>query len=303
MNAKPLYSIDLPLPRLSSGKVREIFDFGEGFILVVTTDRLSAFDVVLAEPIPYKGIVLNKMSLFWYNRFRGIVNNPILLSDPGVTGFGEEIPQEKVRLLCGRAVLMKQAEVFPIECIVRGYLAGSGYKDYLKTGKISSHRLPKGLKKADQFPQPIFTPSTKAAEGHDENISFTKAANLLGRKNIERLQELSLQLYTEAAAYALERGIIIADTKFEFGVIEDEIILVDEVLTPDSSRFWQADRVVPGEEPPSYDKQIVRNWLEDSGWDKTPPAPALPKKIIKQTSKAYLEIYEKLTGEKIEGSK
>ncbi|MBZ0264906.1 phosphoribosylaminoimidazolesuccinocarboxamide synthase [bacterium] len=290
-----LHTLELPIPKLSSGKVREIFDVGDGFILVVTTDRLSAFDVILDDPIPSKGFVLNQMSLFWYNRFRGLVPNTVLMSDPGMMGLGEEIPEDQVAQLHGRSVLMKRADVIPIECIVRGYLAGSGYKDYMREGTVGGHKLPAGLKKADQLPNAIFTPSTKATEGHDENITVAQAANLVGEEITKKLEKLSLKIYTEAAKYALERGIIIADTKFEFGILDDEIVLIDEVLTPDSSRFWQADKVVPGEEPASYDKQIVRNWLEASGWDKTPPAPKLPQDILDKTSNAYQEIFSKIT--------
>lgn len=277
MSENVLHSIELPLPHLSSGKVREIYDLGDDFLLFITTDRLSAFDVVLPNPIPLKGKVLNQMSLFWYTYFRGLVNNAILLHDPLSMGIDQQISEEQMNQLKGRSVLMKRANVFPIECIVRGYLAGSGYKDYLRTGEVCGHPLPPELQLADKLPEPIFTPSTKAVEGHDENISIRQAEELVGKELLEKLQNISLTIYQEAASYALERGIIIADTKFEFGEIDGEIVLIDEVLTPDSSRFWPADQVEPEKNPPSYDKQIVRDWLEKSGWDKTPPLPIFRK--------------------------
>ncbi|MDP8208621.1 MAG: phosphoribosylaminoimidazolesuccinocarboxamide synthase [Candidatus Electryonea clarkiae] len=295
-----LHSIDLPGKHISSGKVREIYEFDNNLILLITTDRLSAFDVILPDPIPYKGKVLNQMSLFWFKFFEDKVRNALVSKEIRDLSWNEPLADEVLSLLQGRSVLMKQVEVFPVECIVRGYLAGSGYKDYMRTGAICGHQLPEGLRKAEQLPKPIFTPSTKATEGHDENISVEEAGKIIGEDNAKKLEELSLMIYSEAAEYALQKGIIIADTKFEFGLLDGEIVLIDEVLTPDSSRFWPLDKVVPGEEPPSYDKQIVRNWLEDSGWGKTPPAPELPKDVLNKTAEAYREIFVKLTGKEVE---
>ncbi len=299
--AKPLHTFELPAKKISSGKVREIYQFGDELLLLVTTDRLSAFDVILPNPIPAKGNVLNQMSLFWYGFFQNTVKNAVVQDDKADDlPWDSPVETELLKQLPGRSVLMNKAEVFPVECIVRGYLAGSGFKDYMKTGQVCGHDLPEGLKKADQLPKPLFTPSTKATEGHDENISIEQAAEIVGKDVADKLEELSLKIYSEAAEYALQHGIIIADTKFEFGMLDGEIVLVDEVLTPDSSRFWPADKVVPGQEPPSFDKQIVRNWLEDSGWDKTPPGPELPGEIIKQTSDAYLDIFKRLTGRDVD---
>ena len=295
-----LYEIELPLDKIASGKVREIFDAGEGRLLLVTTDRLSAFDVIMPDPVPGKGRVLNQMSLFWFDRFADRVENTVIERDPGKMDCLAGLADETLASLAGRSVLMRRAEMFPVECVVRGYLAGSGYKDYLKSSSLCGIVLPPGLKKADRLPEPLYTPSTKAEQClHDENISFERTVELVGGDIAARLRYLSLSIYSEAAAYALERGIIIADTKFEFGMLGDRIVLADEVMTPDSSRFWPEDGVVPGEEPPSYDKQIVRNWLEQSGWEKKPPAPRLPADILGNTSAAYLDIFRKLTGREV----
>ncbi len=291
----PDYPIELPLRKINSGKVREIYDAREGNILIVTSDRLSAFDVIMNDPIPGKGLVLNGMSLFWYDRFADRVPNALLERDPHKMECLRGVDDGTLEALKGRTVLMRRAQVFPVECIVRGYIIGSGWKDYGATGTICGIPLPKGLRKADKLPDPLFTPSTKAEEGHDENISFEQVESLIGPVHASKIRDNALALYEEAAEYARTRGIIIADTKFEFGLIGGEVMLIDEVLTPDSSRFWPADRVVPGENPPSYDKQIVRDWLENSGWDKTPPPPKLPEEIIAKTSAAYHEIFEKLT--------
>jgi phosphoribosylaminoimidazole-succinocarboxamide synthase len=290
------YPIDLPLKKINSGKVREIYDAGDGNILIVTSDRLSAFDVILNDPIPDKGVVLNKMALFWFERFSDRVHNAVLESDPAKMECLKDVDAGSIEALSGRSVLMRKAQVFPVECIVRGYIIGSGWKDYQKTGKVCGIELHEGLRMADKLPEPLFTPSTKAVEGHDENISYEQVVELIGEGYASQLRDLSMTVYSQAADYARERGIVIADTKFEFGLLGGEVVLIDEVLTPDSSRFWPADRVVPGESPPSYDKQIVRDWLERSGWDKTPPPPELPDEIVEKTSAAYREIYEKLSG-------
>ncbi len=277
------------------GKVREIYDLGEHF-LFVASDRISAFDSVLGSVIPDKGKVLNKISAFWFEKTRGIVRNHVVETD--FNRFPVELKQ--FDFLEGRSMIVKKAEIFPVECIVRGYLAGSGYKEYTKTGKICGEVLREDLKLASKLETPIFTPSTKAESGHDENISFSEMVKIIGQDVAAKLRDASLKLYSFAADYALEKGIIIADTKFEFGTIDGEICVVDEVLTPDSSRFWPLDRYREGENPPSFDKQYVRDWLETSGWNKQPPAPALPDEVIVRTREKYLEAYEQLTGNKIE---
>ncbi|MFH0882795.1 MAG: phosphoribosylaminoimidazolesuccinocarboxamide synthase [bacterium] len=291
------YPIELPLRKINSGKVREIYDAGDGNILIVTSDRLSAFDVIMNDPIPGKGLVLNRMSLFWYDWFADRIPNALLERDPAKMECLKDVDSGTLEALQGRTVLMRRAHVFPVECIIRGYIIGSGWKDYLSTGSICGIRLPVGLRMADKLPEPLFTPSTKAVEGHDENISFAQVVELIGRERATAIRDNALTLYGEAAEYARSRGIIIADTKFEFGLLGGQVVLIDEVLTPDSSRFWPAERVVPGENPPSYDKQIVRDWLENSGWDKTPPPLKLPPEIIEKTSAAYRDIFQKLTGE------
>jgi phosphoribosylaminoimidazole-succinocarboxamide synthase len=296
----PVHTLELPLPKVASGKVREIYDAGEDNLLLVTSDRLSAFDVILQQPIPNKGAVLNQMSLFWFDHSGTSVKNAVLESDPAKMSCLKGLGSDQLAALKGRSVLMRKAKPFPVECIVRGWLIGSGYKDYMKTGKVCGIELPTGLQKADRLPEAIFTPSTKAEEGHDENISFEEVVELVGQDHAEQLRDLSLMIYSKAADYARENGIIIADTKFEFGLLDGEIVLIDEVLTPDSSRFWPANEVVPGENPPSFDKQIVRDWLEASGWDKEPPAPVLPTEIIEKTSAAYLDIFRKLAKRELE---
>ncbi|MDI6901680.1 MAG: phosphoribosylaminoimidazolesuccinocarboxamide synthase [Anaerosomatales bacterium] len=276
------------------GKVRDLFDLGD-LLLMVATDRISAFDVILDDPIPYKGEVLTKLSLFWFDSLADIVPNHLVSADPC------DLPDEYMNYadeLAGRMMLVRKADVFPVECIVRGYLAGSGWKEYQASGTVCGQQLPAGLTESAQLPEPIFTPSTKAEIGeHDENISFERMAELVGAQTAERLRELSIAVYTRASELARRHGIIIADTKFEFGLIDGEIALVDEVLTPDSSRFWPADSYEPGHGQPSFDKQFVRDWLESSGWDKTPPAPELPEDIIAVTAEKYIEAYEMITGE------
>jgi phosphoribosylaminoimidazole-succinocarboxamide synthase len=281
------------LPLRHRGKVRDIYDIDDGHMLIVTTDRLSAFDVVLPDPIPGKGAVLTAMSHFWFRRTQSIIPNQLT-----------DIPLEQVlndpaerRQVDGRAIVVRKLRALPVEAIVRGYLAGSGWKEYQKSGTVCGIQLPAGLREADRLPQPIFTPSTKAAVGqHDENISFDKAAELLGRDIAERVQRATLSIYKECAAYALTRGIIIADTKFEFGLDErGTLTLIDEVLTPDSSRFWPADQYQPGANPPSFDKQYVRDWLEASGWNKKAPAPRLPAEVAAKTAEKYREALKRLT--------
>lgn len=289
-----LFQSDLKSLRLRNrGKVRDIYDVDDKHLLIVTTDRLSAFDVVLPDPIPGKGTVLTALSNFWFARTRGIIPNQ--LTDTPL----EEIlkdPAERAQVE-GRATLVKKLKALPVEAVVRGYLAGSGWKEYKTAGTVCGIRLPAGLKEADRLPQPIFTPSTKAEIGqHDENISFDRAAEILGKELVEKVKKASLVIYKECAAYALTRGIIIADTKFEFGLDEKgTLILIDEVLTPDSSRFWPADSYKPGFSPPSYDKQYVRDYLESLGWNKQPPAPTLPAEVIAKTAEKYREALTRLT--------
>ncbi len=280
------------LPRLGKGKVRDIYAVGSDKMLIVTSDRLSAFDVVLPDPIPDKGRVLNEMANFWFARLGHIVPNQLTGIDP------ESVVLEKERLeVKGRSVVVKKLKPLPIEAVVRGYIIGSGWKDYQKTGKVCGIELPKGLRQAEKLPEPIFTPATKAEEGHDENISFAEVERLIGKELAAKVREVSIRLYKEASDYAARKGIIIADTKFEFGLNEkQQIVLIDEVLTADSSRFWPADSYEVGASPPSYDKQYVRDYLETLEWDKTPPAPKLPPEVIAKTSEKYREALHRLTG-------
>ncbi len=283
---------DLPLKR--QGKVRDIFDF-EDTLLLVTTDRLSAFDVVLPDPIPDKGRVLNQISVFWFEKMANIVGNHLVTTD--VDTF-PAICRPYRDALEKRSMLVKKADPLPVECIVRGYISGSGWGAYQKNGQVCGIALPKGLRESDKLAAPLYTPSTKAEVGdHDINISFEQTIDILGRKTAEKIRDLSLEIYNKGAALALEKGIIIADTKFEFGMLDGEIILIDEVLTPDSSRFWPLDDYAPGRGQKSFDKQTVRDWLVNSGWDKTPPGPRLPEEIIDNTVRTYKEIYTRLTGD------
>ena len=276
----------------AQGKVRDIYDLGKA-LLIVATDRLSAFDVVLPDPIPYKGEVLTKVSLFWFDNLAGIVPNHLLTAEE--CDLPESLEQY-AETLRGRFMIVKKAEVFPVECIVRGYLAGSGWKEYREHGTVCGQTLPAGLVESSRLPEPIFTPSTKAAVGdHDENISYEQMVEIIGAEYAQKLRDASLALYEAARDHAATRGIIIADTKFEFGLVDGEVTLIDEVLTPDSSRFWPADEYAAGGPQPSFDKQFVRDWLEASGWDKTPPAPALPEDIIAVTAEKYIEAYELIT--------
>jgi phosphoribosylaminoimidazole-succinocarboxamide synthase len=277
----------------AQGKVRDIFEAGPD-LLMVATDRISAFDVVLPQPIPDKGRVLTGLTLHWLDLTRGIIGNHLLTADAGA--FPEEFGSQRHEL-AGRAMLVKRAEMVPIECVARGYITGSGWKEYLRDRTVCGIRLPEGLRESDKLPEPIFTPSTKATTGHDENISFERAADLVGRGLAEKLRETTLSIYETAAKFALDRGIILADTKFEFGFADGELILCDEVLTPDSSRFWPADRYERGHGQPSFDKQYVRDWLDAAGWDHEPPPPSLPDDVIEQTAARYRDAYERLTGE------
>jgi phosphoribosylaminoimidazole-succinocarboxamide synthase len=278
------------LKLLGRGKVRDIYDLGDR-LLIVATDRLSAFDVVLPTPIPDKGRVLTQLSLFWFDKLSAVVSHHVLEAK----NFTGELARYSDSL-AGRAMLVRRTDPFPIECVVRGYISGSGWKDYQKTGAICSIPLPKGLRESDKLPEPIFTPSTKATTGHDENISFDEAAKRVGLPLAERLRDTSLTLYKRAAEHAAARGIIIADTKFEFGMRGDELIWIDEALTPDSSRFWPADQYEPGKAQPSFDKQFVRDYLERIGWNKQPPAPALPPDVVSGTQQKYRDAYQRITG-------
>ncbi|MCP5520797.1 MAG: phosphoribosylaminoimidazolesuccinocarboxamide synthase [Verrucomicrobiales bacterium] len=293
MTNEPLLQFELTgIPKLRSGKVREIFDLGDAFLLVAS-DRISAFDVIMPNGIPAKGAVLTQISHFWFQRFAGLVPNHLL------AGAKDPLPsrlQPFADQLSRRCMIVKKAKPLAIECIVRGYLSGSGWKEYRKAGTVCGIPLPAGLTESAELPEPIFTPSTKADEGHDENISFERATEIVGADLANQARDLSLKIYTAGRDYARERGIIIADTKFEFGLFDGELILIDEVLTPDSSRFWPADQYEPGRGQPSFDKQFVRDYLETLDWDKRPPGPVLPDEIVRKTSAKYLEAYERLTG-------
>ena len=288
-------SVDLVgIKKLRSGKVREIFDLGET-LLFVATDRISAFDVILPDPIPYKGAVLNQISAFWLKRFARIDNH-------FVTADFDQFPDDlkKFRdLLAGRSMIVRKTKPLPVECVVRGYLAGSGWKEYQESQSVCGIKLPAGLKLASHLPEPIFTPATKAEAGHDINIDIDACRKILGDKTAERVRELSLQIYAAGRDHAAQRGIIVADTKFEFGMLDGKLLLIDEVLTPDSSRFWPADQYAAGQNPSSFDKQFVRDYLETLDWDKRPPAPKLPGDVISKTSAKYVEAFERLTGEKL----
>jgi phosphoribosylaminoimidazole-succinocarboxamide synthase len=293
-----LLRTDFPDLKLhASGKVRDVYNIDEKQLLFVASDRISAFDYVLATGIPQKGRVLNQISLFWFDFLAEVVPNHLITADvdkypPAVRKYADQ--------LRGRSMLVRRAEIFPVECIVRGYISGSAWKEYKSTGKVSGISLPAGLKESDPFPEPIFTPSTKATTGHDENISFDQMCEVVGVETASHLRDLSLRVYKKAASYARGRGIIIADTKFEFGRTPQGITLADEVLTPDSSRFWPADKYAPGRAQDSYDKQYVRDYLEEIHWNKQPPAPSLPAEVARRTSEKYLEAYFQLTGHRLD---
>lgn len=287
-----LLTLDLPgIRKVASGKVREIFDLGE-HLLFVATDRISAFDCILPNAIPHKGEVLTALSAFWFQRF-GFVKNHVVATDFAQFPAGLKQYEEQLR---GRSMIVRKAKPLPVECVVRGYLAGSGWKEYQASQSICGISLPAGLQQAQQLPETLFTPSTKAESGHDENISFEECRRILGDELAEKVRTLSIRVYEEGRAYAKERGIILADTKFEFGMLDGELIIIDECLTPDSSRFWPADQHQLGISPPSFDKQFVRDYLETLDWDKTPPAPSLPEDVVQKTSAKYLEAYERITG-------
>ena len=304
-----LLRTDLALPNRRSGKVRDLYDVslpdGTDALLIVATDRISAFDVVMANGLPGKGIVLTQISRFWFEKFADVVPNHLLSMDVA------DVPGLSVddrRLLSGRIMLCKRATILPVECIARGYLTGTGWLDYQKTGAVCGHVLPRGLRNGDQLEKPIFTPSTKAASGHDQNITIAEGARVIGVELMTYLERTTLDLYDRARDYARTRGIILADTKFEFGLLPGTMhpILVDEIFTPDSSRFWPADDWLPGREQPSFDKQIVRNYLEtlvaEGKWNKTPPGPTLPAEIAERTMARYLDAFERLTGRKLDFS-
>ena len=286
---------DLPGFKLhSKGKVRDIYDIDENTLLLVTTDRMSAFDVILGEPIPWKGVILNQLTLFWMNKFAHLIPNHIIESD--VDKYPASLQPYRDQLV-GRSVLAKKAQPLKAECIVRGYIAGSGWKSYKKDGTLCGVHLPAGLKESDKLPEIMFTPSTKGEMGtHDENISLEKMREIVGKDLADKAAETSLAIYREASEYAASRGIIIADTKFEFGIVDGQLTLIDEVLTPDSSRFWPADSYEPGHSQPSFDKQYLRDWLETQGWDKTPPAPALTPTVRDTTAEKYQEAFRLITG-------
>ena len=296
MATEPLLQLDIPgIPKLRSGKVREIFDLGDR-LLLVATDRISAFDCIMPNGIPRKGEVLTQLSHFWFAQTESFQPNH-LLSRPG-----EPLPsslQPYAAQLAGRSMIVKKAQPLTIECVVRGYLAGSGWKEYREQQTVCGIKLPPGLKESSELPAPIFTPATKAESGHDINIPFTEAARMVGQERAEQVRAASVKLYRFARDHARRRGLIIADTKFEFGLLDGQLILIDEVLTPDSSRFWPADQYQPGASQPSFDKQFVRDYLETLTWDKTPPAPELPPDIVARTQAKYLEGYERLTGQKL----
>ncbi len=289
---------DLPGVALARrGKVRDVYDLGDQ-LLIVATDRVSAFDVVLPNGIPHKGSVLTQISRFWFDRI-GACKHHLISTD--VADFPDPL-RRHADLLQGRSMLVRRADRVDIECVVRGYLIGSGWKDYQATGAVCGIELPDDMPLAGRIEEPIFTPASKSDEGHDENISFDQMVDMVGRETSERLRDLSLKIYSEARAYAEQRGIIIADTKFEFGVIDGELALIDELLTPDSSRFWPADQYRSGISPPSFDKQFVRDYLNEVDWDKTPPGPDLPEEVVAATSAKYLEAYERLTGSPLPGT-
>jgi phosphoribosylaminoimidazole-succinocarboxamide synthase len=293
---EPILQLDLPgIKKVRSGKVREVFDLGDSFLLVAS-DRISAFDVIMPNGIPHKGAVLTQISHFWFEKFASLVPNHLLARA------GDPLPknlQPFADKLAKRSMIVKKAKPLAIECIVRGYLSGSGLKEYKKSQTVCGIKLPAGLVDSSELPEPIFTPSTKAEQGHDENINFEQACDIVGKDLATQARDLSLMIYKAGRDYARQRGIIIADTKFEFGLFDGKLILIDEVLTPDSSRFWPADQYAPGKGQPSFDKQFVRDYLETLTWDKTPPGPKLPDDVVAKTSAKYLEAYERLTGKKL----
>jgi len=297
MSQPTVYHTELSgLELFNRGKVRDIYEVGED-LLIVASDRLSAYDSVLPTPIPKKGQVLTGLTLFWLDFFKDDVANHLITADIA------EMP-ESVRMhsnvLRGRAMLVKRAETLPVECVVRGYLSGSGWRSYRENGEVCGVSLPTGLRESDKLPEPIFTPTTKAESGHDEPLSFEESTKLVGEETANTIRDRSLWVYAKAAEYAASRGVIIADTKFEWGTFDGKLILIDEVLTPDSSRFWPADQYAPGGPQPSFDKQYVRDWLDESGWNHEPPAPELPAEVVAKTTEKYVQAYEKVTGSELQ---
>lgn len=291
MPAPVLLQTEIPAYPVRRGKVRDVYDLGDR-LLFVASDRISAFDVVMPNGIPHKGELLTRISCFWFERFADIPHHLIeQIKDRAPAGLEAYMDQ-----LRGRSMLVRKARIVPIECVVRGYIAGSGWKEYQHNGCICGIKLPAGLRQCDRLPEPIFTPATKAETGHDENISFEEACRIVDPQIVTQLRDLSIGLYQQAAEYARQRGVIIADTKFEWGLLDGKLILADEVLTPDSSRFWPADSYTPGRDQPSFDKQYLRNYLETLNWDKTPPGPQLPDDVVANTSRKYIEAYERITG-------
>ncbi len=294
MTREPAYKLDLL--HVYSGKVRDIYDAGNNQYLMVTSDRISAFDVVMNQPVPDKGRVLMAMSAFWFEHFSTSMKSHLISTDLSDFPSSAQVPE-----IAGRSMLVKKVEMLPIECIVRGYITGSAWKEYKANGTMHGTLLPTNLQESEKLPEPVFTPSTKAEDGlHDENISFTQAADIVGLEIAELAKQKSLELYSQGAEYALERGIIIADTKFEMGFVDGELVIADEVLTPDSSRFWAKDEWKPGTTPPSFDKQPVRDFLDGLDWDKSPPPPELPDEVITASSKRYREGYEKISGKNLD---
>jgi phosphoribosylaminoimidazole-succinocarboxamide synthase len=285
-----MQTLDLKL--LGRGKVRDIYEYDEKHLVFVTSNRVSAFDVVLPTPIPNKGATLNTLTRFWMKKFSTLCGNHIASGEH--SEFAREFAASLEATDAGQVEVVKRAEMLQVECVVRGFITGSGWKDYKKTGSVCGHKLPDGLEHCAQFPEPLFTPATKAASGHDENIDFTRMCDIVGVEMGTKLRDLSMEIYATGRDFARERGILIADTKFEFGIIDGQLCLCDEVLTPDSSRFWPADEYQPGRDQRSFDKQIVRNYLETLNWDKTPPGPELPQEIVQKTAAAYKEIADKL---------
>jgi len=294
MNARVVVNTELPLPIVSKGKVRDIYN-ANGNLLLIATDRISAFDIVLPDPIPWKGVCLTQLSKFWFEYTKDIIPNQMISTE--VADFPQEV-QGYQKELAYRSMLVKKTKVVPIECIVRGYLSGSAWSSYKKDGTVCGIKLPRGLQESEKFDEPLFTPSTKAASGHDINISIEEMTRLVGRDIAHKLKDYSLTIYNTAVEYALKRGIIIADTKFEFGLLNDKLLWIDEALTPDSSRFWPADHYEPGYLQPSFDKQYVRDYLISTGWDKNSTPPHLPKEVIDETTRKYQEAYERITGKK-----
>jgi phosphoribosylaminoimidazole-succinocarboxamide synthase len=294
MSSSIVVTTDLPLKIVNKGKVRDIYEIGNN-LLLIATDRISAFDVVLPEPIPSKGVCLTQLSKFWFDYTKNIIPNQVISTE--IIDLPKEL-QEYRKELAYRSMLVKKTKVVPIECIVRGYISGSAWSSYKKDGTVCGMKLPSGMLESEKFPEPLFTPSTKAESGHDINISINEMKKLVGSEIAQKLQENSLKIYNTAAEYARKRGIIIADTKFEFGILNNELIWIDEALTPDSSRFWPADSYMPGKSQPSFDKQYVRDFLNTTGWDKNSTPPHLPNYVIKETQKKYQEAYEKIIGKK-----